>query len=166
MKSEISEFTIAGKQTRLIRLPERGIKPSEEMIKAYRDWYLAMPGENGRPMPAAMDARRKAALERTVFADRLPSFGSMIVDGSGYLWVQRYDYRGTFFTPGPVRTQTTAATTRWDVIDTNGRWITTVDLSARFTPVEIGTDYVAGLARDEDEIEQVRVYRLRKPDSP
>ena len=166
VKSEISEFTIAGKQTRLIRLPERGIKPSEEMIKAYRDWYLAMPGENGRPMPAAMDARRKAALERTVFADRLPSFGSMIVDGSGYLWVQRYDYRGTFFTPGPVRTQTTAATTRWDVIDTNGRWITTVDLSARFTPVEIGTDYVAGLARDEDEIEQVRVYRLRKPDSP
>jgi hypothetical protein len=24
-------------------------------------------------------------------------------------------------------------------------------------------DYVAGVARDEDEVEQVRVYRLRKP---
>ena len=44
--------------------------------------------------------------------------------------------------------------------------ITTVDLPARFTPVEIGADYVAGLARDEDEIEQLRVYRLRKPESP
>jgi tripartite-type tricarboxylate transporter receptor subunit TctC len=27
----------------------------------------------------------------------------------------------------------------------------------------IGTDYVAGLGRDIDDVEQVRVYRLRKP---
>jgi len=105
-------------------------------------------------------------LERTVFAERLPSFGSMIVDNAGNLWVQRYDFRSVFFIPGPVRTQTMSVASHWDVIDANGRWITTVDLPARFTPVEIGADYIAGLARDADEVEQVRVYRLRKPDSP
>jgi hypothetical protein len=51
----------------------------------------------------------------------------------------------------------------WDVLDPNGRWLCTVSLPARFTPVEIGSDYVAGLARDEDDVEQVRVYRLIKP---
>ena len=105
-------------------------------------------------------------LERTVFAERLPSFGSMILDQTGNLWVQRFDYRRVFYTPGPVRTQTMSVPSKWDVIDPAGRWLCTVDLPARFTPVEIGSDYVAGLARDEDEVEQVRVYRLRKPDTP
>ena len=166
LKPEISEFTIAGKQTRFIRLPDRGVKPPAEAVKAYREWYLAMPGEDGRPMPPAMEARRKQALERTVFTERMPSFGRLIVDKTGKLWVQRFDYRSVFFTPGPARTQTIAVASRWDVIDSNGRWITTVDLPARFTPVEIGADYVAGLGRDEDDVEQVRVYRLRKPDTP
>jgi len=38
-----------------------------------------------------------------------------------------------------------------------------VELPSRFTPSEIGVDYVAGMARDEDDVERVEVYRLRKP---
>jgi hypothetical protein len=165
-KPEIRQYTNTGRQTRLIRLPDRGVKTPDEAIQAYRAYVMASPGEDGRPMPPAMKARFAQMLERTVYAERFPSLGAMIVDRSGNLWVQRYDYRSVFRTPGPVRTQTMAVASRWDVIDTNGRWITTVDLPARFTPVEIGADYVAGLARDEDEVEQVRIYRLRKPDSP
>lgn len=165
-KPEIRQYTNAGKQTRLIRLPDRGVKTPDEAIQAYRAYVMTSPGEDGRPMPPAMKARFAQMLERTVYAERLPSFGAMIVDRSGNLWVQRYDYRSVFRTPGPVRTQTMTVASRWDVVDTNGRWITTVDLPERFTPVEIGGDYVAGLARDREEVEQVRVYRLRKPDSP
>ena len=127
---------------------------------------MAMPGEDGRAMSAAGKARAAQFLERTVYADRMPSFGNLIVDRSGNLWVQRFDHRSVFFTPGPARTQTMSVPSTWDVMDQNGRWLTTVELPSRFTPVEIGADYVAGLARDEDEIEQVRVYRLRKSDSP
>ena len=165
-KSEISEFTLSGKLTRLIRLPNRGIRTPTEAIQAYRAWFEAMPGEDGRPMSPAMKARYAQALERTVYADRLPSFGALILDRSGHLWVQRFDYHSLFYTPGPVRTQTMTVASRWDVIDENGRWICSVELPPRFTPVEIGADYVAGLARDEDEVEQVRVYRLRKPSAP
>jgi hypothetical protein len=161
---EISQFALDGKLTRLIRFPHPPVKTSSEATQAYRAWYLSMPGEDGRPMPPAMKARQEQMLERTVFADEFPPFHhNMMVDKAGNLWVQRYDYRSAFFTPGPVRTQTIAVPTRWNVVDPNGRWLCVVDLPARFTPVEIGADYVAGVGRDIDDVEQVRVYRLRKP---
>lgn len=165
-KPEIGEYTLSGLQTRLIRLPDRGITTPKEAIQAHRAWFQTMPGEDGRPMSPAMKARFAQMLERTVYAERLPNFGALIVDRSGNLWVQRYDYRSEFRTPGPVRTQTMPVASRWDVIGTDGRWICSVELPPRFTPVEIGADYVAGLARDDDEVEQVRVYRLRKPTAP
>ena len=161
--AEITQFELGGKTTRVIRLPNRGGKPGDQEIRDYRAWRLAMLGEDGRPMQPAMKQRIEQQLERTVYADRLPAFGNLIVDRSGNLWAQRFDYRSAFFTPGPVRTQTIPVPTRWDVLDSSGVWLCTVDLPERFTPVEIGTDYVAGVARDQDEIEQVHVYRLRKP---
>ena len=165
VSGEITQRNFQGRVIRLIRLPDRGRKVGNEEIRDYREWRLTSPGENGRPMSPAMKARAEQALERTVYADKMPTFGKLLVDRSGNLWAQRFDHRSVFFTPGPVRTQTMTVASRWDVIDANGRWMTTVDLPARFMPVEIGADYIAGLGRDQDDIEQVRVYRLRKPDS-
>jgi hypothetical protein len=109
--------------------------------------------------------RRSLLLVAMVLTPFVRARSQAIRDSAGIQIVDNRS-RSVFRTPGPVRTQTMAVATRWDVIDANGRWITTVDLPERFTPVEIGADYVAGPARDEDEVEQVLVYRLRKPDSP
>lgn len=166
IEGEIDEYDLAGQRVRRIRLPNRNERPSDQAIREYREYVMASPGENGRPMPPAMKARFAEMLEKATYAARFPSIGRLLVDKVGNLWIQRYDYHSVFRTPGPVRTQTMTVASRWDVVDANGRWITTVDLPARFTPVEIGADYVAGLARDEDEVEQVRIYRLRKPDTP
>lgn len=163
LRPEINQFTHDGRAVRQIRMPFPVVRTSHEAINAYRDWMLAMPGEDGRPMAPAQRARRERLLEQTAYAEQLPFFGTILADAAGNLWLQRFDYRSVFFTPGPVRTQTMAVASKWDVIDDAGRWITTVDLPARFTPVEIGVDYIAGLARDEDDVEQVRVYRLLKP---
>jgi hypothetical protein len=160
---EITEFTHAGKPARLIRLPGRATAVTAEAIRAYREHFQNMPGEDGRPMRPAMKARFAQALERAVYAEHFPPFGRLMLDRTGYLWAQRYSYQSVFMTPGPVRTQTMPVASRWDVFDRAGSWLCTVTLPERFTPVEIGEDYVAGLARDEDEVEQVRVYRLRKP---
>jgi hypothetical protein len=163
VRAEIAQLDLTGKLIRIIRLPERSERVTDEMIREYREWVQAMPGEDGRPMPPAMKERFSQMLERVVYADRLPSFGRLLVDGAQNLWAQHYDFRSVFRTPGPVRTQTMTVPSIWDVLDPNGRWLCTVSLPARFTPVEIGSDYVAGLARDEDDVEQVRVYRLIKP---
>ncbi|HEX6314411.1 MAG TPA: hypothetical protein VFZ73_06105, partial [Gemmatimonadaceae bacterium] len=166
IRAEISEFSSNGRLVRQIRMPDRSVKTPSDAIDAYREWMLTMPGEDGRAMSPAMKARRQQQLESAVYADRLPPFGAMIVDHTGNVWLQRFDYRSVFYTPGPVRTQTMNVASTWDVIDDRGRWITSVDLPARFTPVDIGADYIAGVARDEDDVEQVRVYRLVKPQSP
>ena len=163
LRSEIVQFDLTGRAIRRILLPARNERVSDEAIRALREWYLSMPGENGQPLPPAMRARREQSLERTVYADRFPSFGNLLVDRARNLWAQRFDYHSAFLTPGPVRTQTMSVASTWDVLDPEGRWLCTVQLPARFTPLEIGSDYVAGLARDEDEVEQVRVYRLLKP---
>jgi hypothetical protein len=61
--------------------------------------------------------------------------------------------------------------TSWRVFDKAGKWLGTVTLPARFNPMDIGTDYVLGLWRDEDDVEHVRMYRLNtsegtpKPDT-
>lgn len=159
---EIVQFDLTGKAIRRIRFPERKAAVGAEAIRALREWYLSAPGENGQPLPPAMRARREQSLERTVYADAFPPFGQLLVDRSRNLWVQRFDYHSAFLTPGPVRTQTMSVASTWDVVDPEGRWLCTVQLPARFTPLEIGGDYIAGLARDEDDVEQVRVYRLRK----
>jgi hypothetical protein len=160
---EIAEFTLTGKPARLIRLPGRATPVTAEAIRAYREHFQNMPGEDGRPMGPAMKARFAQALERTVYAEDFPPFGRLMLDRAGHLWVQRYSYQSVFMTPGPVRTQTMPVASRWEVFDRAGSWLCTVTLPERFTPVEIGEDYVAGVARDEDDVEQVRAYRLRKP---
>ena len=53
-------------------------------------------------------------------------------------------------------------TSRWSVFDAEGVWLTTVTMPANFRVFEIGEDYLLGLSRDDQEVEQVRVYALRK----
>ena len=44
--------------------------------------------------------------------------------------------------------------------DAAGRWLCDVTMPARFAPKEIGADYVLGVARDDDNVEAVVMYRL------
>ena len=107
--------------------------------------------------------RAERSLAQTVFAEELPHFSDLLVDRTGHLWVRHFDYRERFLRPGRSSTNTIDAPTKWDVFDPRGAWLCTLELPARFTPFEIGADYVLGLARDADDIEQVHLYRLRKP---
>jgi hypothetical protein len=51
-------------------------------------------------------------------------------------------------------------TSTWNVFDAEGRWTMNVTMPARFSPMEIGSDYVLGIARDTDGVETVVMYRL------
>jgi hypothetical protein len=52
---------------------------------------------------------------------------------------------------------------RWSVFDASGRWLGDVALPSRFTPKEIGADYVLGIGRDADDVPHVLMYRIEKP---
>jgi hypothetical protein len=46
------------------------------------------------------------------------------------------------------------------VFDAGGRWLCDVTMPAHFTPMEIGADYVLGVASDADGVETVVRYGL------
>lgn len=148
-----------------LQLLMRRTVSSRPVTDADRDAYRAHLRRfiQSDPYHPTTPERAQQAIENLMFAEQLPTFGDLLVDRTGHLWVKAFDIRDEMQNPGPASVNTIAVPTQWDVFDREGRWLCTVQLPARFTPLEIGADYVAGLARDEDDIEYVHLYRLSKP---
>jgi len=71
----------------------------------------------------------------------------LVVDGAGRIWAERYRLPWEHVT-------------EWDVLGPDGRWLGSVALPANTTVLQIGTDYLLGLHRDELDVESVVLYRL------
>jgi hypothetical protein len=78
--------------------------------------------------------------------DTKPAYGRFLPDTTGALWVAEYAARGE--------------PTRWDVFDPQGRWRGPVAMPAGFRLLEIGTDEVVGVVRDDLDVERVEVRAL------
>jgi hypothetical protein len=160
---EILRLNSAGAVETIIRRDVAALPVTESIKEEFRQFVLNGTGEDGRPWPAAARPRLEASLARARFAERLPVTSTLRGDANGNLWIRNYDYREAFRQSGPVRVLTIRVPSRWDVFNDRGTWLCTVELPASFTPLDIGADYIAGLWRDDDEVEHVRVYRLSKP---
>lgn len=98
--------------------------------------------------PAARQRRAESMAGQPV-AEVLPFFSRMLADADGRLWLQNYRAPGE-------------ETTAWTVHDVDGRLLGEVRLPERFTPRQLGPDFVLGVSRDEMDVERVRLYRLEK----
>ncbi len=75
----------------------------------------------------------------------------LLPDAEGNLWVREYE-------------APTERDVRWSVFDSAGAYLGMIrNWPARFTPFEIGPDYVLGVWRDADDVEHVQMYELVKP---
>jgi hypothetical protein len=115
--------------------------------------------------PADVAANREAQLERAPNAQQrgqletsfskapapttMPAFADLRVDSDGAVWVQEY--------PRPR-----AATVRWRVYSSTSVQIASIVLPSSFGITDIRGDRVAGIWRDENDVETVRVYRIRR----
>lgn len=158
---EISLYDRNGGLVRVLRRASEPRPVTEADREAYRT-HTVRAALSDPYHPTTREAVERRVRE-AVFAETFPAFHTLLVDRTGHLWVKSYDHRDALINPGPSSTQTIDVPTTWDVFDAGGLWLSTVELPARFTPLEIGDDYVAGLARDEDDVEHVRLYRLQKP---
>lgn len=114
--------------------------------------------DKGNPGPRAAKYREEVRAV-TVFADRLPAYGRFVASTSEELWVGPLvpaDATVGTFNPSP------ATRTTWYVFSMEGKWVGRVDLPSRFRLMEAGADYVAGISRDSDDVEQVVVYTLSR----
>jgi len=80
----------------------------------------------------------------------LPIYRTIAVDAESNLWIQRYMACCDPNVP-------------WLVFDSQGMWLGSVSIPARFEVLEIGSDYVLGKSEDELDVESVAVYALLKP---
>jgi hypothetical protein len=114
--------------------------------------------DKGNPGPRGAKYRAEVR-EVTEFADRFPAFGRLVASTAEELWVGPLvpaDATVGNFNPAPTTSDT------WRVFDMRGALVGIVSLPAHFRLMEAGIDYVAGIARDGEDVERVVVYRLTR----
>lgn len=94
--------------------------------------------------------RTEEMLEQMPRHETFPAYASIEVDQTGRLWIEEYRRPGD---EQPV----------WQVFDQEGVLVARVRTPVGLRILDIGRDYVLGVARDDLDVERVRLYRLEKP---
>ena len=143
-KYEIRVFSMTGRLIRIIRKETMPVPLEASRVQAYEDSVIATTEERARPQM------------RTVFATMppppptYPAFAPAIrVDADLNLWVKESEQ------PGEVRCS-------WSVFSSSGEFLGLVEMPPAIEVLEIGSDYVLGLHRDEFDIEYVQFFRLQR----
>jgi hypothetical protein len=139
--AEVRVYDASGTLHRIVRTGVRPQRLTPEMVEAYLERQLERVPPDQRP---ATGETQKAIL----MADVVPPYGAIAVDRSGNLWVQDY--------PGLSDDQ------RWSIFDADGARIARVVLPRRFTPYDIGEDWILGRELAELDVEHVRLYAIRR----
>lgn len=130
-------------------LGSRALLPTPEILFPGDEWILGSFWIDSPVRPEARGPIREAA--RTIpLPDSLAGLVFLKVTGQGRIWVSE------------VRPPADSALT-WTVYDLKGGPVAEVTTPRRFTPFEIGPDYVVGRSTDEMDINYIRVYGLEKP---
>jgi hypothetical protein len=83
--------------------------------------------------------------------DRFPAHARLLVDPSGFLWVETY------------RRPTATGSAEWLVFDREGIVLARARIPAGLRVFEINDDFVIGVSRDADDVERVTLHALRRP---
>lgn len=140
---ELQVLTPDGDIERLIRRSVEVRPVTEEMVAAARRERAA----EARDEEARQ--HQEEALRGAPHGATVPFYEEVMGDDDGNLWVQE------FTVPGE-------AAAGWAVFDPEGRLLGSVQMPERFRPTHIGADFVLGVARDEMDVERVRLYTLEK----
>jgi hypothetical protein len=104
-------------------------------------------------------------MQRPYVPDHYPRFGRLMADRAGNLWVMDYPQLtdrtisgDDLTTPRPGFVD--AAGAMWTVLTPDGDVVATVRTPPGLFVLEIGTDYVLGVAYDDLDVESVRLYTL------
>jgi hypothetical protein len=158
---EVMQFNAERKKTRVIRRAWTPIAITVEDERVYRERFLNM-SEQGRTVPPRVKQQRQEMIDKGEAARTLPAYARLLVDRAGNLWAQ--ESVSPRLLPQNVRFWDTGDyEQQWSVFDPNGRWLGQVTTPRHFQVMEIGADYIAGLHRDDSDVEHVQLYRLEKP---
>ena len=139
----IREFSWTGELRRSLRLLEPVNTVSEAELRLTIEEMFERQAAGGSP-PSADLRRAFEQLEPPGFA---PRFRSLVVDGEGWLWAETFqlspDAPNTFL-----------------LFDPTGQGRGSVVTPRALSVVSISRDFVAGIWRDEFDVEYVRLHRV------
>lgn len=98
---------------------------------------------------AAAEQSIAAQFDTPGLADAVPYFTTIHVDATGSIWLQEY----------PIFT---GDSLRFTIFDTTGQWLGRLALPPRHTLQAITADRLYTVWRDDDDLEFIRVYRIRR----
>jgi hypothetical protein len=142
---ELLVYGLDGAPRQIIRLD----RPADPVTETDRNEYQeAARAWRERRGPEAV-THLNQFLREVEWPSTKPAFERVYADTENRLWVKH-------FTDPPFNEAP------YDVFDTSGAFIGTVVLPNGVEPLEIGTDYLIGLWRDESDVEFVQLYALRR----
>jgi hypothetical protein len=102
-----------------------------------------------------------------VLPETYPLFGRLLTDGGGNLWVIRYPAFEEPVSSWQLKSLMGSWVVDpegadWIVLDQQGQTVARVQTPPGVMVLEIGSDYILGLSRDELDVESVSLYRLRR----
>lgn len=146
---EVAVYGGDGTLRRLIRAPRTREQVTEADVSAERARMLEQL-DGSRGVPQALKEQERKRIEEAPHAEEYPYLAGLLLDEQGNLWI------GLPAAPD-------AEQNHFVVFSPVGQELGTVVLPGRLRPTDIGSDYVIGIWRDQDDIEHVRLYRLTKP---
>ena len=138
---DIQIFDAAGRLLRIIRRPIANQPVTGSDIDAFKEYFVE------GTEPNSWSRRRVNDLE---FPDTKPAYGTVKMDRLGDLWVSEYSF------------DQRDRVGRWTVFDPDGRMLGVVHVPTGALIKDIGDDYLIGTWRTDQDVEQVRMYRLVK----
>jgi hypothetical protein len=152
---EVTCVDSLGRRTLEIRrdIPPRSVHDSAR--RAYRS--------RSRLVPARLEGSLRAHRERVAaaaqFAATFPAYSQLMLARTGELWVRAFVTEDGF---SANAWRSNAVPSHWSIYDRQGRWVADCRLPARFAPAEAGADYVLGVSRDDDDVERITLWPLRR----
>jgi hypothetical protein len=136
-------FDASGDLMQFVRL-RRDPRPAARYLERWLD-----------SLPERHEGARRAEV-RAMFAampipDHVPEMEAVLLSRDGYLWVREYRMRWEQEEPAV-----------WHVFDSTGRLQTRLTTPANFNVLEIGPDYLLGVATDDLGIERVQLRALER----
>ncbi len=144
-RPEVLRYGLDGTLESIVRLPLPHVPVTADMVAR----ALADQLEDAEDSDDEDLARQR--WEELPLPGSLPYFEELTVDRTGNLWIR------SFQAPGDT-------TRTWYVVGSDGgRWLGTVTIPDRVSPLDIGTDYVLSRFGDELDVEHVQLWELIKP---
>ena len=158
--NNVYRFEVFGPDGTLERIVTRPYeaKPVTEADQRTLNGLIRTQFERGGVPPAQLDL----LMEGVSYGETWPAFAQMRAGLDGTMWIQRVRHLGDLTEEelesfNPTLDQ---GSSKWDVFDSEGRYLGVIELPERFTPFVVEGDLCYGVFRDEFDVQYVQVLRI------